>query len=63
MAEGKNNAAIAEALFLAEQSVEKFIGSIFAKLGLTWEENMHRRVKAVLLYLAEAPATGISPPR
>ena len=53
MAEGKNNAAIAEALVLAEHSVEKVIGSIFAKLGLAWEPNSHKRVKAVLLYLAE----------
>ena len=34
---GKNNAAIAEALFLTESSVEKVIHSIFLKLGLTWE--------------------------
>ena len=37
MAEGKNNAAIADALFLTERSVEKVIHSIFLKLGLTWE--------------------------
>ena len=54
MAEGKNNAAIAEALFLTERSVEKVIHSIFLKLGLTWEEAVHRRVKAVILYLAES---------
>jgi DNA-binding NarL/FixJ family response regulator len=53
MAEGKNNAAIAEALFLTERSVEKVIHSIFLKLGLTWEPAVHRRVKAVILYLAE----------
>ena len=53
MAEGKNNAAIAAALFLTERSVEKVIHSIFSKLGLTWEESVHRRVKAVILYLAE----------
>ena len=53
MAEGKNNAAIAGALFLTERSVEKVIHSIFLKLGLTWEEAVHRRVKAVILYLAE----------
>ena len=53
MAEGKNNAAIAGALFLTERSVEKVIHSIFSKLGLTWEESVHRRVKAVILYLAE----------
>ena len=34
MAEGKNNAAIAESLFLTERSVEKVIHSIFLKLGL-----------------------------
>ena len=53
MAEGKNNAAIAEALFLTERSVEKVIHSIFLKLGLTWETAVHKRVKAVILYLAE----------
>jgi len=53
MAEGRNNAAIAEALFLTERSVEKVIHSIFLKLGLTWETAVHKRVKAVILYLAE----------
>jgi DNA-binding NarL/FixJ family response regulator len=52
MAEGKNNAAIAESLVLSERSVEKVIHSIFLKLGLTWEPAVHRRVKAVILYLA-----------
>ncbi len=54
MAEGKNNAAIAESLFLAERSVEKVIHSIFSKLGLTWESSVNKRVKAVILYLAES---------
>ena len=54
MAAGKNNAAIAEALVLSERSVEKVINSIFLKLGLTWEPSVHRRVKAVVLYLAES---------
>ena len=54
MAEGKNNAAIAESLVLTERSVEKVIHSIFLKLGLTWETAVHKRVKAVILYLAEA---------
>jgi DNA-binding NarL/FixJ family response regulator len=54
MAEGKNNAAIAEALFLTERSVEKVIHSIFLKLGLTWEAAVHKRVKAVILFLAES---------
>jgi DNA-binding NarL/FixJ family response regulator len=54
MAEGKNNAAIAQSLFLTERSVEKVIHSIFLKLGLAWEETVHKRVKAVIVYLAES---------
>ena len=54
MAEGKNNAAIAQSLFLTERSVEKVIHSIFLKLNLAWETAVHKRVKAVILYLAEA---------
>jgi DNA-binding NarL/FixJ family response regulator len=54
MAEGKTNAAIAEALVLTERSVQKVIHSIFLKLGLTWETAVHKRVKAVILYLAES---------
>jgi len=54
MAEGKNNAAIAGALFLTERSVEKVIHSIFLKLDLRWETTVHKRVKAVVLYLAES---------
>jgi DNA-binding NarL/FixJ family response regulator len=53
MAEGKNNAAIAQTLFLTERSVEKVIHSIFVKFGLAWEKEIHKRVKAVILYLAE----------
>ena len=54
MAEGKNNASIAQDLFVTEPSVEKVINSIFMKLGLTWEPAVHKRVKAVILYLAES---------
>ena len=53
MAEGKNNAAIAGTLFLTERSVENVIHSIFLKLGIGWEPSVHKRVKAVILYLAE----------
>lgn len=53
MAAGKSNAAIGETLFLTERSVEKVIHSIFLKLGLTWETAVHKRVKAVILYLAQ----------
>ena len=54
MAAGKSNAAIGGSLFLAERSVEKVIHSIFLKLGLTFEESVNKRVKAVILYLAES---------
>ena len=54
MAAGKSNAAIGESLFLAERSVEKVIHSIFLKLGLSWETSVHKRVKAVILYLADS---------
>lgn len=53
VAEGQNNAAIAAALFLTERAVEKHINSIFSKLGLSETQDVHRRVKAVLLFLAE----------
>ena len=52
MARGKNNAAVAESLVLSERAVEKHINSIFSKLGLTAEPGVHRRVKAVLLFLS-----------
>ena len=54
MAQGKSNAAIAAALSVSERAVEKHTNSIFAKLGLSEEKDLNRRVKAVLLYLCEA---------
>jgi DNA-binding NarL/FixJ family response regulator len=54
LAQGKNNAAIAAALFLTERAVEKHINSIFSKLQLSEEREIHRRVKAALLYLGKA---------
>ena len=56
MAEGKNNATIAADLVVAERSVEKVINSMFMKLDLTWEPAVHKRVMAVILYLAESDA-------
>ena len=53
MAQGKNNAAIAASLVLSERAVEKHANSIFSKLGLAEEPDVNRRVKAVILYLAE----------
>ena len=51
MATGKDNSAIAAALFLTVRAVEKNINGIFCKLGLTEEREVHKRVKAVLVYL------------
>jgi DNA-binding NarL/FixJ family response regulator len=53
MAQGQNNAAIAKSLFLTERAVEKHINSLFHKLGLSEEIDVHRRVKAVLAFLRE----------
>jgi DNA-binding NarL/FixJ family response regulator len=53
MARGNNNAAIAKNLVLTERSVEKVIHSIFLKLGLAFETEVHKRVRAVILYLAD----------
>jgi DNA-binding NarL/FixJ family response regulator len=53
MAQGASNAGIMDALVLSESAVEKHINSIFAKLGLPEALDAHRRVKAVLLFLAD----------
>ena len=52
MATGANNQAIAERLFVTVRAVERHINSIFAKLGLTQDDDYHRRVRAVLLHLS-----------
>ncbi len=51
MAEGRSNAAIAEALVVTERAVEKHVTSIFGKLGLAPTAEDHRRVLAVLTFL------------
>ena len=61
IAEGRSNAAIAESLFLTKRAVEKHVNSIFAKLGLTDAENVSRRVKAALLFLADERQTDRGP--
>jgi DNA-binding NarL/FixJ family response regulator len=52
MAEGRNNASVAEELVLTQRAVEKHINSIFAKLRLSGDQQGHPRVRAVLLYLS-----------
>lgn len=56
MAQGKSNSAIAATLFVTERAVEKHANSIFAKLGLSEERDVNRRVKAVLVYLSHSGA-------
>jgi DNA-binding NarL/FixJ family response regulator len=56
IAQGKSNAAVAKSLFLSVRAVEKHINSLFSKLALTEEQDVHRRVKAVLLYLSDRAA-------
>ena len=56
MAQGKSNSAIAAALYVTERAVEKHTNSIFAKLGLSEEKDVNRRVKAVLVYLSHMDA-------
>lgn len=51
LAEGKSNQAIAALLFLSEASVEKYITSIFQKLGLEADGTGNRRVLAALAHI------------
>jgi DNA-binding NarL/FixJ family response regulator len=51
IAEGSSNGAIARRLVVTEGAVEKHTQRIFAKLGLTQDEDQHRRVMATLAYL------------
>lgn len=58
MAQGKANKGIGEALLLSESSVEKYVHSIFIKLDLDQESQLHRRVLAVLTFLRESGRLG-----
>jgi DNA-binding NarL/FixJ family response regulator len=51
MAEGRSNAAMAEALEVSERAVEKHVTAIFTKLDLPRVAADHRRVLAVLAFL------------
>jgi DNA-binding NarL/FixJ family response regulator len=58
MAQGKANKGIGEVLLLSESSVEKYVHSIFIKLDLAQESQLHRRVLAVLTFLRESGRLG-----
>jgi DNA-binding NarL/FixJ family response regulator len=51
MASGSSNQGIAESLVITVRAVEKYVSSIFSKLGLPSTGSESRRVLAVLLYL------------
>jgi DNA-binding NarL/FixJ family response regulator len=53
IAEGASNQAIAQRRSLTRGAVEKHASSIFQKLGLTEDHDVNRRVRAVLVFLAE----------
>jgi DNA-binding NarL/FixJ family response regulator len=51
LATGLSNRTVAQRLVLTQRAVEKHINSIFAKLDLTVDNSVDRRVKAVLMFL------------
>lgn len=56
MAQGRSNAAIAQALVIGTGAVEKHISAIFSKLGLEEGGGDHRRVLAVIAWLQRGVA-------
>lgn len=53
VAEGWSNPAISERLGITTRAAERHISSIFSKLGLGDTEQVSRRVKAAVMYLAD----------
>ena len=53
MANGRSNGGIASDLLVSEGAVEKHVANIFTKLDLPRSPTQHRRVLAVVTYLAE----------
>jgi DNA-binding NarL/FixJ family response regulator len=54
LATGFSNRTVARRLVLSQRAVEKHINSIFAKLELTPDQSVDRRVKAVLMFLDDS---------
>jgi DNA-binding NarL/FixJ family response regulator len=58
MAEGKSNIGIAQSLFISEAAVEKHVTAILRKLEIAPVDTEHRRVHAVLVFMAQAERGG-----
>jgi DNA-binding NarL/FixJ family response regulator len=56
IATGRSNAAVADALGITRRAVERHVGAIFAKLGLSDRDDVSPRVQAALLFLADEQA-------
>jgi DNA-binding NarL/FixJ family response regulator len=61
IAQGRSNLAIAQSLGLSKRAVEKHINAIFTKLDLPESEDVSRRVRAALMFLAHEPAREPAP--
>ena len=53
MANGYNNAYIADHLGLGTKSVENYINTIYRELQLTSNDTIHPRVQAILTYIRD----------
>jgi DNA-binding NarL/FixJ family response regulator len=60
IAQGKSNSLIAQELFMTTRTVEKNIGSIFLKLGLSHADDVSKRVKAALIFLVETHTSPVA---
>ena len=54
MAQGYNNAAIADKLVLGHKSVENYINAIYQELNIAQSDLIHPRVSAVLNYIQDS---------
>ena len=54
IAQGFNNAAIAQQLTLSGKSIEAYINAVYQELHISGEQDVHSRVRATLFYLEES---------
>ncbi|MGY4912956.1 response regulator transcription factor [Micromonospora aurantiaca (nom. illeg.)] len=61
MAQGLTNRAIADRLRLSSKTIESYVTSILERLQIDSAEGVHRRVRAVLMYLRSNTSAGWEP--